>query len=68
MDTLQDAALAKGNEIFRLMEKRQPAIYDKKRWAGMLMNAAMADPEMKVRLFRFVDVLPTLTSTNLLIG
>jgi RHH-type transcriptional regulator, proline utilization regulon repressor / proline dehydrogenase / delta 1-pyrroline-5-carboxylate dehydrogenase len=68
MGSLEEAVRAKGEEIFRLMEAEPPAVFDKRRWAGMLMNAAMADPELKVRLFRFVDVLPTLTSTELLIG
>lgn len=68
MENLQSAVIAKGLEIFRLMEKEQPAVFDKRRWAGMLMNAAMTDPELKVRLFRFVDVLPTLKSTELVIS
>lgn len=66
MDNFQDRVAAKGLEIFRLMEREEPAVFDKRRWGGMLMNAAMADPELKVRLFRFVDVLPTLTSTELI--
>jgi RHH-type proline utilization regulon transcriptional repressor/proline dehydrogenase/delta 1-pyrroline-5-carboxylate dehydrogenase len=68
MDNFQDLVMAKGLEIFRLMEREQPAAFDKRRWGGMLMNAAMADPDLKVRLFRFVDVLPTLTSTELIIS
>jgi RHH-type proline utilization regulon transcriptional repressor/proline dehydrogenase/delta 1-pyrroline-5-carboxylate dehydrogenase len=68
MDRFQDEVMAKGLEIFRLMEKERPAVFDKRRWAGMLMNAAMTDPELKVRLFRFVDVLPTLNSTELVIS
>ncbi|MCM2359692.1 MAG: proline dehydrogenase family protein [Geobacteraceae bacterium] len=55
----------RGLEIFRLMEAAPPAVFDRKRWAGMLMELAMADPDLKVRLFRFVDVLPTLTTTEL---
>lgn len=68
MDSPQKAVQAKGEEIFRMMAARPPAVFDRRRWAGMLMNAAMADPELKVRLFRFVDVLPTLASTELLVG
>jgi RHH-type proline utilization regulon transcriptional repressor/proline dehydrogenase/delta 1-pyrroline-5-carboxylate dehydrogenase len=64
MVTRHDAVQAMGEEIFRMMEAGPPALFDRRRWAGMLMNAAMADPELKVRLFRFVDVLPTLTSTE----
>lgn len=60
----QDAVQAKGEEIFRQMAAGSPAVFDRRRWAGILMNAAMADQELKVRLFRFVDVLPTLTDTE----
>lgn len=56
----------KGREIFRLM-KETPAVFDKRRWTGELMNLAMADPGLKVQLFRFIDVFPTLTTTELLI-
>ncbi|HEY5994850.1 MAG TPA: L-glutamate gamma-semialdehyde dehydrogenase [Gallionellaceae bacterium] len=53
---------AQGEELFRLMETGAPALFDRKRWEGMLINLAISDPELKVRLFRFVDVLPTLST------
>ena len=68
MADLQNAIVARGMEIFRLMEEEKPAVFDRRRWGGMLMQLAMADPDLKVRLFRFVDVLPTLTSKELIIG
>ena len=55
----------KGREIFGLM-KETPAVFDKRRWTGELMNLAMRDPGLKVQLFRFIDVFPTLTTTELL--
>lgn len=61
----QEKILEEGGEIFRLMESEQPAIFDRRRWAGELMNLAMRDPALKVQLFRFIDVFPTLTSTEL---
>ncbi len=68
MDTAVDEIRAQGREIFRLMETATPAVFDRKRWGGMLMNLAMADPDLKVRLFRFVDVLPTLATSEQLVS
>ena len=62
----QEKVVEKGMLIFHLMETEQPAIFDRRRWAGELMNLAMRDPALKVQLFRFIDVFPTLTSTELI--
>jgi RHH-type proline utilization regulon transcriptional repressor/proline dehydrogenase/delta 1-pyrroline-5-carboxylate dehydrogenase len=45
-------------EIFRLMGTETPALFDRKWWAGRMMERVMRDPALKVPLFRFVDVLP----------
>lgn len=37
-----------------------PALFDRQRWSHRLLDWAMSDPEFKVQLFRFVDVLPVL--------
>ncbi|MBE0603926.1 MAG: hypothetical protein IH611_09915, partial [Deltaproteobacteria bacterium] len=58
-----EIVLRKGKEIFRLMEAEPPAVFSRKYWAGRMMDAAMERPDFKVALFRFIDVLPTL-STN----
>ena len=58
----RDAAVEKGLEIFRLMEAEPPAVFNKQFWAGKLMEAAMDHPELKIALFRFIDVLPTLST------
>ncbi|MFI5341769.1 MAG: proline dehydrogenase family protein [Candidatus Methylomirabilales bacterium] len=59
-----DAVVEKGLEIFRLMEAEPPAVFNKKFWVGKMMEAAMEHPELKIALFRFIDVLPTLTTTQ----
>jgi RHH-type proline utilization regulon transcriptional repressor/proline dehydrogenase/delta 1-pyrroline-5-carboxylate dehydrogenase len=51
-------------EIFRLMEAEPPAVFSRKFWAGKMMDAAMRRPEFKVALFRFIDVLPTLSTSR----
>jgi RHH-type proline utilization regulon transcriptional repressor/proline dehydrogenase/delta 1-pyrroline-5-carboxylate dehydrogenase len=59
----EEAVIRKGMEIFRLMEEGAPAVFGRKYWAGRMMEAAMLQPEFKVALFRFIDVLPTLATT-----
>src|SRR5439155_7990616 len=54
-----------GEKIFGLMdEAKQPSIFSKKGLYGALMEWSMADERFKTQLFRFVDVLPTLTSSS----
>ena len=57
--------MKKGLEIFRLMEAEPPAIFDKRRWVGELIDLVMQDPDLKVQLFRFIDVFPTLTTADM---
>lgn len=56
----QDPVIQKGRVIFGLMEAETPFIFNKKWWAGQAIDLVMKNPELKVQLFRFVDVLPTL--------
>lgn len=68
MGTVEDEIRAQGEEIFRLMEAGTPSVFDRKRWAGKLMGLAMSDPGLKVRLFRFVDVLPALATPEQIVA
>ncbi|MEX0332299.1 MAG: proline dehydrogenase family protein [Puniceicoccaceae bacterium] len=65
MTELNEAALearvqAIGRECLEEIRGQRPSIMDPKAYTGKLMNWAMADPEFRVALFRFVDVLPGL--------
>ena len=54
-----------GNKLFSLIESAEsPALFSKKGFYGALMEWAMRDEHFKTQLFRFVDVLPTLTSSG----
>ena len=54
-----------GAKIFSLVENAgAPALFTKKGLQGALMDWAMRDERFKTQLFRFVDVLPTLTSSS----
>src|SRR5215475_11987098 len=54
-----------GEKIFSLMDKAEPpSVFSKKGFYGTLMDWAMRDEHFKTQLFRFVDVLPMLTSSS----
>ncbi len=54
-----------GKKIFSITEATEPpSFFTKKGLAGSLMDWAMRDEQFKTQLFRFVDVLPTLTSSG----
>jgi len=54
-----------GERIFALMDAAgTPSLFSKKGFYGTLMDWSMRDEHFKTQLFRFVDVLPTLTSSS----
>jgi len=54
-----------GEKIFSMVEAAgPPSFFTKEGLAGTVMDRAMRDEHFKTRLFRFVDVLPTLTSAG----
>ena len=54
-----------GEKILDLMDKAEaPALFSRKGLYGSLMEWSMRDENFKTQLFRFVDVLPTLTSSG----
>ncbi|MGA3123362.1 MAG: proline dehydrogenase family protein [Polyangiaceae bacterium] len=61
---LEATVRAQGQKLFALMDAAHaPASLSKKGIYGRLMEWAMKDPAFKTQLFRFVDVLPSLTSS-----
>lgn len=62
---LESSIRAWGDRIFELMEKAdEPSLFSKKGFYGALMEWSMRDEHFKTQLFRFVDVLPSLTSSG----
>src|SRR5215472_5102763 len=54
-----------GEQVFALMDAAEPpSLFSKKGFYGTMMEWAMRDEHFKTQLFRFVDVLPTLTSSS----
>lgn len=59
---LQPEIEARGLEIFERMAGEKPGVF--KNVTGRLMDWSMRNENLKVQLFRFVDVLPALTSAR----
>jgi RHH-type transcriptional regulator, proline utilization regulon repressor / proline dehydrogenase / delta 1-pyrroline-5-carboxylate dehydrogenase len=55
-----------GREIFDLIDKEQDSsrLFSSHDFYGRLMEWSMQDPVFKTQMFRFVDVLPTLSSAD----
>jgi RHH-type proline utilization regulon transcriptional repressor/proline dehydrogenase/delta 1-pyrroline-5-carboxylate dehydrogenase len=49
-------------EIYALVGKEIPSLFDQRKWKGKAMEWAMKDEHMKVQLFRFIDALPSLST------
>src|SRR5882762_2427198 len=65
-DSAFEAAVrAKGEKLLSLMDAHPaPGIFSKKGAYARVMEWSMKDPAFKTQLFRFVDVLPSLTSST----
>ena len=61
---LDDAIRARGKAFFSSIRGESPSIFNKGFWTGKVMDWAMQNEAFKVQLFRFVDVLPYLTTSD----
>ncbi len=62
--SLDAETLQLGRELWTALDDRRPTIFDRRWWLDHLLEWAMSDPTVKVQMFRFVDVLPTLKSSE----
>jgi RHH-type proline utilization regulon transcriptional repressor/proline dehydrogenase/delta 1-pyrroline-5-carboxylate dehydrogenase len=53
-----------GRYLFEHLEVRKPSLWDRRWWDDRIMAWAMHDESVKVQLFRFIDVLPMLTTPD----
>ena len=68
MDQQLDARIVeRGREFFRSISGEAPSIFNKGFWTGKVMDWAMQNEGFKVQLFRFVDVLPYINSSDSLL-
>src|SRR4051812_36307246 len=63
-DAFQKDVRALGEQIFSQMAGESPSIFKKDYWSGRIMEWSMKDELFKVDMFRFVDVLPVLKSSD----
>ncbi|WP_029893622.1 L-glutamate gamma-semialdehyde dehydrogenase [Desulfohalovibrio reitneri] len=64
--TLDAGIERRGKQFFDSIRGETPGLFSKGHWTGKVMDWAMRNEDFKVQLFRFVDVLPYLnTSENL---
>ena len=54
----------KGRQIFQNLENDSQSIFNKDWWYGRIMEWSMKNEDFKTRMFRFVDVLPYLSSSS----
>jgi RHH-type proline utilization regulon transcriptional repressor/proline dehydrogenase/delta 1-pyrroline-5-carboxylate dehydrogenase len=61
-DTLERDIQTTARQIFTLIERPKASPFSSAHWQNEMMDWAMEDERLKVELFRFVDVFPTLGS------
>lgn len=61
---LDPKIINRGKEFFESISGEAPSIFNKGWWTGKVMDWSMQNEDFKVKLFRFVDVLPYLTTNG----
>jgi len=63
-NSLDKKITARSREFFASISGEAPSIFNKGWWTGKVMDWSMKNENFKVQLFRFVDVLPYLTTSE----
>jgi len=64
LETIEATTHQVGHFIFDHLQNQQPGVLDRRWWEDRIMAWAMEDESVKVQMFRFVDVLPMLSSSE----
>jgi RHH-type proline utilization regulon transcriptional repressor/proline dehydrogenase/delta 1-pyrroline-5-carboxylate dehydrogenase len=62
--SLDPRIIARGREFFSSISGESPSVFNKGWWTGKVMDWAMKNEDFKVQMFRFVDVLPYLNTSE----
>ena len=62
---LDNRTLEIGTDIFSQLSRSNPWFFQRRWWDDRIMEWSMRDEQLKTQLFRFVDVLPMLTTNDL---
>src|SRR5512135_1467890 len=65
-DVIEEKIRSVGRELHAAVSGTPPA-YDTRQWMGRIMSWAMKNEDFKIRLFRFIDVLPSLKTDDLVV-
>ncbi len=63
---LEEKIRKTGRELFSAL-RGTPPLFNTKRWIGRIMAWSMKNENFKTRLFRFIDVLPSLKTDDLIV-
>ncbi len=63
---LNDRIINRGKDFFHSIQGETPSLFNKKRWVGKVMDWCMRNEDFRLQLFRFVDVFPCLTTSEML--
>ena len=66
-EQLEKKIVERGREFFASISGEAPSIFNKGWWTGRIMDWSMKNEAFKVQLFRFVDVLPYLNTSESLL-
>lgn len=63
-DAVEAATQEIGRSLWKHLERRTPSILERRWWDDRILSWAMQDESVKVQMFRFIDVLPTLRNRD----
>jgi RHH-type transcriptional regulator, proline utilization regulon repressor / proline dehydrogenase / delta 1-pyrroline-5-carboxylate dehydrogenase len=64
LDNLDQKITQRSKQFFASISGEAPSIFNKNFWTGKVMDWCMKNEQFKVQMFRFVDVLPYLSTTS----
>ncbi|WP_432735621.1 proline dehydrogenase family protein [Maridesulfovibrio sp. FT414] len=64
ISTLDSQIIERGKQFFGSISGEAPSVFNKGWWTGKVMDWAMKNEDFKVQMFRFVDVLPYLNTSE----
>ena len=64
ISSLDPRIISRGREFFASISGESPSVFNKGWWTGKVMDWAMKNDDFKVQMFRFVDVLPYLNTSE----
>lgn len=66
--SLESAVFRIGEDLARLSAGRAPTLFERRWWSQAAINLAMHDGAFKTQLFRFIDMLPSVTEDQRLVA